>query len=290
MSDFSNSYPAADTDRAGARLAVLAAGGKAQVFRGAPGDITNLQAFAVIAERAPETPRGFAMAADKPHRVAATLGSVIYDRWMRFPLPQSLKELSVSLCRAAGISTVVGARTTWTAVPGWREYYFVRAEAGSPQGGCAERFWDAILSSGGLGHLPLIGATAASAAVCVAGLVTAPFLSDAVWRGLMLLLAVVSAALCAAGEKRAQRLYVAEDPREVVLDEVAGMAVALALAGSGGWAIAAAFFAFRFFDIFKIGVRWVEKRGWPGSIVWDDLIAGVYAGVIVLIPRVLTTP
>jgi phosphatidylglycerophosphatase A len=83
---------------------------------------------------------------------------------------------------------------------------------------------------------------------------------------------------------------VAEDPREVVLDEVAGMAVALALAGSGGWAIAAAFFAFRFFDIFKIGVRWVEKRGWPGSIVWDDLIAGVYAGVIILIPRVLTTP
>ena len=282
MSDFSNSSPA-DTDRAAARVAVLAAGGKSQVFRGVPGDVGGLQAFAVIAEREPETPRGFVMAANKPHRVAATLGSVIHDQWIRFPLPQGLKDLGVSLCRVAGISAVVGSRTTWAAVPGWREYYFVREGVGLPRERSGERLWDAILSSGGLGHLPLVGATAASAAVCVVGLIAAPFLSDAVWRGLMLLLGLVSAALCAMGEKRAQRLYVAEDPREVVLDEVAGMAAALALAGSGPWAIATAFFAFRFFDIFKIGVLWVEKRGWPGSIVWDDVLAGFYAGLCVAV-------
>jgi phosphatidylglycerophosphatase A len=289
MSDSSNSFPAG-TDRAAARLAVLAPGGRSGVFHGAAGEVSDLDAFAVIAEGEPGTPRGFVMAANKPHRVAASLGSVIHDQWIRFPLPQILKDAAVSLCRTSGISAVVGSRTAWATVPGWREHYFVREGVGLSRGGSGERLWDAILSSGGLGHLPLVGATAASAAVCVVSLITAPFVSDAVWRGLMFLLALVSGVLCAMGEKRAQRLYVAEDPREVVLDEVAGMAAALALAGSGVWAIAAAFFAFRFFDIFKIGVRWVEKRGWPGSIVWDDLLAGIYAGAIVLMARVLASP
>lgn len=146
-----------------------------------------------------------------------------------------------------------------------------------------ERLWDAVLSAGGLGHLPLVGATAASAAVCVVGLLIAPFVSDGAWHGLMFLLALVSSALCALGEKRGQRIYVAEDPREVVLDEVAGMAAALVLAGSGCWPVVFAFFAFRFFDIFKIGVHWIEERGWSGGIVWDDLLAGIYAGACVWI-------
>jgi phosphatidylglycerophosphatase A len=91
-------------------------------------------------------------------------------------------------------------------------------------------------------------------------------------------LAGVASLVCALLEKWAHRHYLAEDPREVVLDEVAGMALALAIAGPGFWTVAAAFFAFRFFDIFKPGIHWIEERGWPGTIVWDDLLAGVYAG------------
>jgi len=264
---------------------VLAAGGKAQVFRDAPGEVADLRAFAVLAQSEPEAPRGFVLAAGKAHRVAATLGSVIHEQWMRIPLPERLKSLGVALCRGAGISSVVGSRTTWTEVRGWREYYFVRADAPAPGGGAGARLWDLAMSAGGLGHLPLVGATAASAAVCVIGVLLTPFLPEAVWRASMVLLAVVSTILCVAGEKRAQRLYVAEDPREVVLDEVAGMAAALVLSGGAWWAIAAAFFAFRFFDIFKIGVHWVEERGWPGGIVWDDVLAGLYAGALVWAAR-----
>jgi phosphatidylglycerophosphatase A len=40
-----------------------------------------------------------------------------------------------------------------------------------------------------------------------------------------------------------------------------------------------AFVAFRIFDMVKIGIRWVERTKWRGSIVWDDVLAGVYAGV-----------
>lgn len=240
-----------------------------------------MDAFALIAEREPEAPAGFVEAARKVHRKASTLGCVIHDFWMRLPLPNAVKVKAVALCRATGIASIVGSRTTWTEVPGWQEYYFVRADAAPHGGAGGDRFWDLVMSSGGLGHLPLVGATAASAAVCATGLLLALFLPDAVWRLTMVVLAGASTALCVAGEKRAQRLYVAEDPREVVLDEVAGMAAALALAGSGWWAMAAAFFAFRFFDIFKVGVHWVEERGWAGGIVWDDVLAGVYAGVLV---------
>jgi phosphatidylglycerophosphatase A len=282
MSDFSNSSPAA-ADRTAARLAVLAPGGRTRVFRGVVDEVSLLDAFAVIAGGEPEAPAGFVRATRKAHRQAATLGSVIHDFWMSLPLPEAMKGNAVAACRTTGISSIVGSRTTWVAVPGQQEYYFVRAGAAPSGASAGDRWWDLALSAGGLGHLPIVGATAASAAVCVIGLLLMPALPDAIWRGAMVILAVVSTALCLAGEKRAQRLYVAEDPREVVLDEVAGMATALALTGGGWWAIAAAFFAFRFFDIFKIGVHWVEERGWAGGIVWDDVLAGLYAGALVLV-------
>ncbi len=284
MSDFSNSSPAA-ADRTAARLAVLAPGGRTEVFRGAAADVSLLDAFAVIAGGEPEAPAGFVRAARKAHRQAATLGSVIHDVWMSLPLPEAVKRIAVAVCRTTGISSIVGSRTTWVAVPGQQEYYFVRAGAEPSGPSAGDRLWDLAMSAGGLGHLPIVGATAASAAVCVIGLLLMLLLPDAMWRGAMLITALASTALCVAGEKRAQRLYVAEDPREVVLDEVAGMAVALALAGSGLWAVAAAFFAFRFFDIFKIGVHWVEERGWAGGIVWDDVLAGLYAGALVWTAR-----
>ncbi|MBN1125921.1 MAG: phosphatidylglycerophosphatase A [Sedimentisphaerales bacterium] len=79
-----------------------------------------------------------------------------------------------------------------------------------------------------------------------------------------------------------------EDPGEVVLDEVAGQAITFmvipALPSVGSvWIIAAAgFLSFRFFDILKL---WPCKRlekfpaGW--GILLDDLMAGVYAAVVV---------
>jgi phosphatidylglycerophosphatase A len=87
--------------------------------------------------------------------------------------------------------------------------------------------------------------------------------------------------LCCLLEGWARKHYFAEDPREVVLDEVAGMSLALLIAGPGLGVIIAAFFAFRFFDIFKFGIHWIEKRRIHGTIVWDDLLAGIYAGLLV---------
>ena len=85
------------------------------------------------------------------------------------------------------------------------------------------------------------------------------------------------------------------DPSEIVIDEVAGQWVALlpvslgaAMAGSDvlalypGWI--AAFVLFRLFDIWKPGpVGWADRRGDALGVMLDDLIAGVFAGIGVLL-------
>ncbi|MDX8401751.1 MAG: phosphatidylglycerophosphatase A [Mariprofundaceae bacterium] len=77
----------------------------------------------------------------------------------------------------------------------------------------------------------------------------------------------------------------AADPGWIVIDEWAGMGLALLLAAFGGegpamWA--AAFIAFRFFDVFKPWpVSWCERHGpawW--RVMADDLMAGLLAGLV----------
>lgn len=82
------------------------------------------------------------------------------------------------------------------------------------------------------------------------------------------------------------------DPSEVVIDEVAGMAVALLPlsfglwhAGLGAWVFpwpgwVAGFVLFRLFDIWKPGpVGWADARPDALGVMLDDVIAGVLAAI-----------
>ena len=85
------------------------------------------------------------------------------------------------------------------------------------------------------------------------------------------------------------------DPSEIVIDEVAGQWVALlpvsfgaAAMGVGtldlypGWI--AAFALFRLFDIWKPSlVGWADRRNDPLGVMLDDIIAGAFAAVGVLL-------
>lgn len=85
------------------------------------------------------------------------------------------------------------------------------------------------------------------------------------------------------------------DPSEIVIDEVAGMWLALwpvslgaSMQGVGvtalwpGWIVA--FVAFRVFDIWKPGpVGWAEGRPGATGVMLDDLIAGLFAAVTVIV-------
>ncbi|TGD63141.1 phosphatidylglycerophosphatase A [Tabrizicola sp. WMC-M-20] len=88
-----------------------------------------------------------------------------------------------------------------------------------------------------------------------------------------------------------------DDPSEIVIDEVAGQWIALMFPaaafwwrGVEDWAVVAypgwvaAFVFFRLFDIWK---PWIigraDRRGDPAGVMLDDLWAGVFAGVAVMV-------
>ena len=84
------------------------------------------------------------------------------------------------------------------------------------------------------------------------------------------------------------------DPSEIVIDEVAGMWLALwpvslgaQLMGSDilrlwpGWVVA--FLAFRAFDILKPGpVGWADRLHTPLGLMLDDILAGLLAALVVV--------
>ncbi|MDY0132116.1 MAG: phosphatidylglycerophosphatase A [Desulforegulaceae bacterium] len=73
-----------------------------------------------------------------------------------------------------------------------------------------------------------------------------------------------------------------EDPKEVVIDEFAGFMVAMSGIGISFFSLGCGFLLFRFFDILK---PWPIKKAETvfkggSGIVFDDLIAGVFANII----------
>ncbi len=80
----------------------------------------------------------------------------------------------------------------------------------------------------------------------------------------------------------------ADDPQEIVYDELIGVLMPLAVVPwSWGWVIAA-FVAFRFFDIVKPGpVGWVDRNlKTPAGVMLDDVVAGALAAALLLALRV----
>lgn len=81
-----------------------------------------------------------------------------------------------------------------------------------------------------------------------------------------------------------------KDPKEVVVDEMAGMLLTMVGAPEGWLGLLIGFLAFRLFDIWKPWpVNWFDRTvpgGW--GIMADDLVAGVYAGLVVTISIFLT--
>ena len=73
-----------------------------------------------------------------------------------------------------------------------------------------------------------------------------------------------------------------QDPGIVVVDEVVGMLVALMLLPPTTTVIFVAFFLFRLFDIVKpYPARWCAQLSGGRGIMMDDVVAGLYANVLI---------
>ncbi len=143
-----------------------------------------------------------------------------------------------------------------------------------------------IATVGGIGHMRPAPGTWGS----LAGLILA---YGVIWAGgfiglIALTLIATAAGWWATGEYL--KASDTDDPSEVVIDEVAGQCLGLLIVAAFVPTLTldlfvAAFVLFRLFDILKIWpANWAEQK-LPGTtgVMVDDLIAGVYAGAIVVL-------
>ena len=80
-----------------------------------------------------------------------------------------------------------------------------------------------------------------------------------------------------------------KDPHKVVVDEMVGMWIPLIIidAQASAWLAVVAFILFRVFDIFKpFGIRRMEDLKGGFGVMADDILAGVYSLVIILLIEV----
>lgn len=133
------------------------------------------------------------------------------------------------------------------------------------------------------GYVPRISGTAGS----LAGLLFALMVNyNPVVYGLSLFVLTVSALFVI---KRAEILFGKRDARKIVVDEAIGMMVALIFVPVKPLFIALAFVLFRIFDIFKpFPIKRVERIASPWGVVFDDILAGVYANILVQLAAIFT--
>jgi phosphatidylglycerophosphatase A len=129
----------------------------------------------------------------------------------------------------------------------------------------------------GCGYLPKGPGTAGSLGALI---VAWPLRNQPPWFFPLLALILLAPAIWSAGSTALQ--VGRKDPQIVVIDEVIGQWIALAGAlryAPGAWI--AAFLLFRAFDIWKPWpIRQLERLPGGTGIVMDDVLAGIYAALV----------
>jgi phosphatidylglycerophosphatase A len=143
-----------------------------------------------------------------------------------------------------------------------------------------KRFYIWTSSGFGIGWLPLAPGTWAAAAAILPLLLFTN--ASFAWRNAVLLALIIVFTIVGAKAAHFMAPEWGEDPRHIVLDEMVGVWVAV-LGCSWQWQyLLAGFILFRFFDIVKpLGIKCAENIGRGWGVMADDLLAGVYANVLI---------
>tara|TARA_B100000989_G_scaffold240578_1_gene187448 strand:- start:341 stop:802 length:462 start_codon:yes stop_codon:yes gene_type:complete len=104
--------------------------------------------------------------------------------------------------------------------------------------------------------------------------------------GFFIILTIISYYLI----KKYLSIYSKKDPQEIIIDEFIGISIPLLFISSYGayFEILLVFVSFRFFDIFKLyPANKAEMLDGPMGIILDDVIAGIYSLIILLIFQII---
>src|SRR4030042_2861654 len=143
-----------------------------------------------------------------------------------------------------------------------------------------KKIWFIIGTLFGVGYLPVLPGTYASA---VSTIIAYFFISSfpksyqVVYYFLFLTLGIIAS-------YKIQNATGEEDPRYIVIDEYVGQGIALIMADDKILLYIIGFFAFRAFDIIKVfPVDRLAHLKHGFGVMLDDVMAGIYAGLIVII-------
>lgn len=138
----------------------------------------------------------------------------------------------------------------------------------------------------GSGFSPVAPGTAGALLATLVWLGLSYCLSEAMllWLTVVLVLLFTVAGVWAANRLEA---FWGEDPSRVVVDEMVGVWIALLASPSGNiYYVLGAFLLFRLFDIFKpLGIRWMENFPGGVGVMMDDILAGVYSFMVLIVVR-----
>jgi phosphatidylglycerophosphatase A len=150
-----------------------------------------------------------------------------------------------------------------------------------------------ILSCFGLGFLPIAPGTWGSLLPVGLFLILHYFWpSTGILSAVLAAMIIISSVLCVLSAGEAEKVAGKKDPGWVVIDEFAGQSIALLpiafMTEKVLLMAAAAFVLFRIFDVLKPPpIRKLEKLPGGLGILADDLLAGVYAAIVLWLCRAL---
>lgn len=133
----------------------------------------------------------------------------------------------------------------------------------------------------GIGYTPKGGGTVAAVVCCVAWYLSWRSGNGFLWPQLLIALGITMIGAWAAGKMEPEW---GEDSYRIVIDEVAGMCLTLCGIPDRWPLVLTGLVLFRFFDIAKpLYIRRMEEIGGGWGVMMDDVLAGVYANLLLQI-------
>lgn len=133
----------------------------------------------------------------------------------------------------------------------------------------------------GVGYTPVCPGTAS----CVVAVAIFLLLPNPVH---FLIFTVLSLIIAFPASTRAEKIFKVKDCKKIVIDDFSGMLITLLCIPKRVEFIISAFFLFRMLDMLKVPpADRIERLNGSRGIVGDDLVAGIYSGLILQAVRFL---